>query len=77
MDLISRAGIYGQSVQSYFFMRFPNMDFVRQNWRVLGVFFFGLTYSSLLRKLEPAELWSKKCNRLRPQVKKRPTNFNQ
>ena len=25
----------------------------------------------------PAELWSKKCNRLRPQVKKRPLNFNQ
>ena len=24
-----------------------------------------------------AEWWSKKCNRLRPQVKKRPTNFNQ
>ena len=40
-------------------------------------FFFGLTYSSLLRKVEPAELWSKKCNRLRSQVKKRPTNFNQ
>ena len=25
----------------------------------------------------PAEWWSKKCNRLRPQVKKRPPNFNQ
>ena len=27
--------------------------------------------------LGPAELWSKKCNFLRPQVKKRPPNFNQ
>ena len=25
----------------------------------------------------PAEWWSKKCNRLRSQVKKRPPNFNQ
>ena len=25
----------------------------------------------------PAEWWSKKCNRLTPQVKKRPPNFNQ
>ena len=25
----------------------------------------------------PAEWWSKKCNHLRPQVKKKPPNFNQ
>ena len=35
-------------------------------------------FSERERKMAgPAEWWSKKCNCLRPQVKKRPPNFNQ
>ena len=45
----------------------------RCNW----CFVKSALYKSLRFEAGPAEWWSKKCNRLRPKVKKRPPNFNQ